>query len=234
MKSKRYNLFLGILIVAFCVVCSFVFKDYKKMYDTKKNYKNMKEQCVSETAQNAGRKIHWDKLYKINRDIVAWLEIPDTPIDYPVVKTEDNDYYLSHDIYKNNSTYGAIFIDERLYSEPFESKNLIVYGHNMGHWTDVMFGTLMKYEDKDYLKEHRYVYLYTPSGEKKYKIVSVREASASSDAYRVDFRKENFKNWRDNVIGRSVENTDNIEQILTLSTCTYGNNRLVLHCILEE
>lgn len=237
MKSKIYNLILGILVITFCIVCSFVYKDFKNMYDNQKTYDDIKEQCVSikSTQDDNDKKIDWDKLYKINEDIIAWIEIPDTPVDYPVVKSKDYDYYLSHDIHREYSKYGSIFVDQRLYDEPFASKNLIVFGHNMGHWTDVMFGSLMEYKEIGYFDKHKYVYLYTQQKKVKYQIVSVREVSSSSDAYKIDFEKGKFKNWINNGISKSIysctDSVGTVEQVLTLSTCTYGENRLVLHCI---
>lgn len=238
MKAKIYNVFLSILVTAFCIVALFVYKDFKNMYDSQNTYDEIKEQCVSEkSAQNDDKKIDWDKLYKINSDIVAWIYIPGTPIDYPVLKSKDYDYYLAHDLYGKSSKYGSIFIDKRLYDEPFKSENLIIYGHNMGHWTDVMFGSLMEYKDKGYFKKHKYVYLYTPERKVKYQIISVREVSSSSDAYDIDIKKREFSNWINNLISKSIypcidsDSVCNVKHIMTLSTCTYGTNRFAIHCI---
>ena len=236
-----YNIIPIILTAAFFVVGSYVFRDVKKYYDTKKCYENIKEHYVSQSGKKAGRKIDWNKLYKINDDIAAWVYIPGTPVDYPVLKSKDSDYYLSHDIHKKYSKYGSVFIDESINKRTVESKNLIIFAHNMGHWTDVMFGSLMKYEKADYLKKHKYVYLYIPyTPVQKYKIVSVREVSALSDAYNDDFGKGNLKKWIRNAITQSVvacagdTDTKKVRKVLTLSTCTYGSNRLVLHCLPEE
>ena len=238
LKTKIYNVILFILIIAFVIVGALFFGDYKKLYEQTKTYKDIKEQCVSNpTAQNDKKEINWKKLFKINSDIVAWIDIPGTPVDYPVVKSKDNDYYLTHDIHQESSSYGSIFIDSRLYDKPFQSKNLIIYGHNMGKWTDVMFGSLMEYKDNDYFKKHKYVYLYTPGNKMKYKVISIREVSSKSEAYKVDFEKGGFRKWLDNAVTQSIYSVDEkIENghVLTLSTCTYGANRLVLHCIPEK
>lgn len=239
-KINKYNIVLAVLSVAFLVVCSIVFGDVKKIYDSKKNYKNIKDQCVSKSKKENDRKINWDKLHKINNDIACWIYIPGTPIDYPVVLTTDSGYYLSHDIHKKYSQYGSVFIDQTINEKPFDSKNLILFAHNMGRWTDVMFSSLMKYEEEKYVKKHRYVYLYTPSGKEKYKIISVREVSASSDAYNINFGKNKLKKWISSAMTQSVvpgigiEDTEKVEKVMTLSTCTYSTNRLVLHCIPEE
>lgn len=233
MKKKIYNIILFFLIIALVAVCSIIYKDYKKMYDVIKTYDDIKEQCVSNTAKSDIRKIDWDKLYKINSDIVAWIEIPGTPVDYPIVKTTDYDYYLTHDIHKKYSQYGSLFIDERLRNNLFKSKNLIVYGHNMGKWTDVMFSSLMKYKNQDFYNKHKYVYFYTKDGKEKYKIVGIRETSSSSDAYKVEFTDGEYQQWINEVVF-PMDNTREINKVLTLSTCTYGSDRLVLHCIMAE
>lgn len=236
MKMKIYDAILIVLFILLFVVGSIIYKDYKKMYDVVKTYDDVKEQCVSVSAESNDKKIDWDKLYEMNHDIVAWLYIPGTSVDYPVVRSTDYDYYLSHDYHKKYSKYGSIFIDERIRNSLFESKNLILYGHNMGRYTDIMFSSFMKYKDQTYLREHKYVYFYTRKKATKYEIVSVREVSATSDAYKVDFNKKEFRNWLNGVVDKSVTPYDisKVNQVLTLSTCTYGENRLVLHCVPEE
>lgn len=240
LKTKIYNIILFFLIVAFVAVGLLVFSDYKKIYEQTKAYKDIKEQCVSNpTAQKDEKKINWEKLYKINSDIVAWIDIPGTPVDYPVVMTKDSNYYLNHDIHKKASKYGCVFIDRTINKKPSKDKNLIIFAHNMGRWTDVMFSTLMKYEDKEYLKKHRKVFLYTSKGREIFNIVSVREVTPSSDAYHVDFGKIKLEKWISNAVSNSVVadtefEAGRVKKILTLSTCTYEENRLVLHCIPEE
>lgn len=235
MKKRIYNITLLISIVLLFVVCSIIYKDFKKMYECNRIYDEIKEQCVSTSAESIDKKINWKKMESINADIVAWVYIPNTQIDYPVLKSQNYDYYLSHNIHGKYSQYGSIFIDNRLYDNPFESKNLLVYGHNMGHGTDIMFGTLMKYKEKGYLDKHKYIYLYTKKRKEKYQIVSIREVSSVSDAYDIDFTQEEFDTWLNNAVTKSIFHCSNdvkkVRQVLTLSTCTYGMNRLVVHCI---
>ncbi len=234
MKNKIYNVILVFLILSLIVVCSIIYKDYKKMYDTIKTYGDIKEQCVSgKSANSDSRKINWNKLSRINSDIAAWIKIPGTVINYPVVRTTEYDYYLTHDIHKKYSKYGSIFIDERLAHNFSKCRNLIVYGHNMGRWTDVMFSSLMKYKNQDFYNRHKYVYLYMKDKTEKYKIVNIRETSSSSDAYKIEFSDSEYEEWINKVIPLS-DNTGGIKKILTLSTCTYGSERLVLHCIMAE
>ncbi len=92
-------------------------------------------------------KVDFDKLKKINSDIVGWIVVEDTEISYPVVKGSDNEYYLNH-TYKKSSNYaGAIFMDyaqDATLSTPYE--NVFIYGHNVYHGT--MFAELENYCDK--------------------------------------------------------------------------------------
>lgn len=233
-SQKKYNIILVVLITAFIAVGVLIFKDFKNIYDCKNTYKDMKAQCVSSDGNNGGKKIDWKKLYEINIDIVAWIDIPETPIDYPVVRTKDSDYCLTHDINNTYSKYGSIFIDERLYDNPFRSRNLIIYGHNMGRWSDVMFGSLTAYKEPDYLKKHPTVYLYTPEDVKKYRAGKVSEVMPDSDVYRTVFAgKKAFQSWAADILSFSVR--EKAEQVLTLSTCTYdGTKRIVLHCVEEK
>lgn len=243
LKMKIYDIVLVIFILLFIAAGSVIYKDYKKMYDAKKVYDEIKEQCVSDknkTAENNEKNINWDKLYKINSDITAWIAIPGTVIDYPVVRTQDYDFYLSHDIRKKYSKFGTLFIDQRLYKKPFKSKNLVIYGHNMGRYTDIMFSSLMQYEKQTYCDKHKYVHLYVKDMEKEqtYRIISVMEVSSSSDAYKIDFHKDEYADWIQGITEKSIvdggqDSINNVNQILTLSTCTYGRSRLVVHCVRE-
>ena len=211
------------------------------MYDSIQIYDEIREQCVSDKKKGTkdnDKDINWDKLYKINPDIVAWIKIPDTPVDYPIVRTKDYDFYLSHDIYKKYSKYGTLFIDQRLYENLFSCKNLIIYGHNMGRYTDIMFSSLIQYKKQEYYNKNKYIHLYVKGMEKEqiYRIISVMEVQSSSEAYKIHFDKEEYTDWIQGITEKSIvncgqDNTNSEGQMLTLSTCTYGSTRLVLHCV---
>ena len=92
----------------------------------------------------------FNKLYDLNKDIVGWIRIPSTKIDYPVVKTTNNDYYLKNNYYKQSSKYGTLFLDYRNTITPALSKNTSVFGHNTSNGT--MFTDLHKYKSIDFYK----------------------------------------------------------------------------------
>lgn len=227
----------GLLFVAVISLVYFAIHSVSDMKTYKKITEESKE--LSQEISKEDDTKDFDKLCEINPDIAAWITIPDTPVDYPVVMAKDNNsYYLTHDIEGNYSQYGSVFTDYRIYDNPLEQKNCIIYGHNMGHWTDVMFGSLMEYEDEDFYQKHREVVIYTPGTKNIYQIVSVREVNNNSYAYEVDFDNENeFREWYEKSIQESMyttnlpENSNSIKRVITLSTCTFGTNKLVLVCI---
>jgi len=107
--------------------------------------------------------LSFEELKSINSEVVAWLTVYGTGIDYPLVKAEDNDKYLDTDATGEHSTSGSLFLDYRNAAD-FSDYNTIVYGHHMSG--DAMFGDVGKFADSGYFDEHRYGSLY--SGGKEY------------------------------------------------------------------
>ena len=97
----------------------------------------------------------WDALCSENEDIKGWLCIPDTLINFPVVGTDDNAFYLSHDFTGDNSSAGCPFMDKDTQVWDF---NRVIYGYNMGAGSNAMFSTLLDYEKEDYIKENQTIY----------------------------------------------------------------------------
>ena len=122
------------------------------------------------------RKINFPALKKRNDQIVAWISIPNMPVDYAVVQGKDNSYYLTRDALRKNSTSGAIFLDSKLKSD-FSSSDSIVYGHDM--YDGSMFGSLTKYQKKSFRNKHQYIFVYTPNATKKYRVSSQFKTTSS-------------------------------------------------------
>ena len=105
-----------------------------------------------------------------NSDMVAWIKIPDTCVDYPVMWTpDDEEYYLRKDVDKKYDKTGTPFLDTESCMYP-ASTNLIIYGHN---FKDIMFYDVLKYEDEEYFKAHPYLYLYGKDYEHVYAVMAV-------------------------------------------------------------
>lgn len=122
-------------------------------------------------------------LQAINPDIVAWFRIPGV-LEYPVVRGEDNSYYLNHTVQKTYNIAGSIFLDYRNERDFSDSKN-IIYGHNMKDGS--MFHVLRNYQDIDFFQEHTDMEVYLPDGRSlNYQITACEQVPADSEIYQIE------------------------------------------------
>jgi hypothetical protein len=126
-------------------------------------------QTANSLKKSQTRKVNFKKLQKKNKQIVAWITIPNTKVDYPVTKGKNNSYYLHRNALRKKSFAGSIFLDAKARAN-FEGQDSPVYGHHMRN--NSMFGSLSDLRNKKYRKNHQYIYVYTPKTTKKYKINS--------------------------------------------------------------
>ena len=172
------------------------------------------------------------ELQKENSDIVAWIEIEDSKINYPVLQGEDNDYYMTHTYKEEYSKDGSLFLDKNYdWSKP--SSNLLIYGHN-NIGSKEMFVDLMKYEDKEYYNNHKTIRFTTAEEDAEYEIIAVFKSrvyyKSEKDVFRYYFfiDAENEQEFNEYVQNSKEASLYNIEataqygdQLLTLSTCSY-------------
>ncbi len=191
---------------------------------------------------DAGRYVSFEELLKQNPDTAAWITIPNTQVDNPVVICGNNDYYLNHNFLKQKSRYGALYFDSSSKISADEiSQNLVIYGHEMRDGS--MFGTLKRYKNVNFYKENPVFSMRTLYTNEKYKIFAVMITNASPEqdnGYVFEYRypefssQEQFLEWIDAVKERSIINTgidiQENDKIVTLSTCTseFENARLVI------
>lgn len=180
----------------------------------------------------------------VNEDIYAWIYIPDSKIDYPVLQHPiDNYHYLNYNLDGSYGYPGCIYTEsynKRDFSDPLT----VMYGHNMKNGT--MFAGLHKYEDTEYFNEHPYVYIYTPDKLYVYRIFASNEYSSEHLLYRHDYTSETeFENYIDKmaaVRGMNCNRAEDVEvtadnHILVLSTCMADkpdNRYLVQGVLLNE
>ena len=161
-------------------------------------------------------------LREVNTDVVGWITIPGTKVNYPVVHRGDNDYYLDHTWKGERSSVGAIFLDYRN-SPDLTDDNTLIYGHNMKNRS--MFGELKYYVNDGHWEEHPSIYIVDDNGVRRYDIYAVYEASVDAVTYEKTFAdaaaKEAFINYgiRRTVVDTGVVPTAE-DDIITLSTCT--------------
>ncbi len=175
-------------------------------------------------------------------DIYAWLTVPGTDVDYPVVQhPEDPSYYLRRDLDGSYATHGCIYT-EYYNSKDWDDPNTVLYGHNMRNGT--MFATLHNYEDPVFFGEHPYVYVYSPGVTRVYRVFAAYE-------YTNVHLLLGFDMWNQEVFGEYLESVfdedglnsnfntevelDNSDRIVTLETCVYGKpeKRYLVQAVLE-
>lgn len=178
--------------------------------------------------------------FQKNSDMVAWISVPDTKIDYPVMWTPDDEqYYLKRGFDKASNKNGCLILDTDSCLDPLTT-NLIIHGHNMK--SGAMFGELPKYEDYDYYSDHKEIILYTMECEKRYEIIAVFRSQVYKKTDEVfKFYKffqadtaEEFDDFYHNIKSLSLYDTGVTaefgDNFITLSTCTYHveNGRFVV------
>lgn len=166
-------------------------------------------------------KIDWKKLKTINRDIIGWIKIEDTNINYPILKDDDSLKYLKYSYNKKYNSNGSIFT---LDNKPFDKEITTIYGHNMKN--KLMFSELINYMDRDFFFCHQNFKIYTSKNDYKAKVFSVYyldEDEEKKNTKDLNFYDE-IKYYKNKSIYKIEQNT-NIEKIVKLSTCAYINSR---------
>ena len=170
-------------------------------------------------------------LKKENSDIVGWLEIENTSINYPVLQGTDNEYYMTHNYKKEKSKNGSIFLNYK-YDWNITSNNLLIYGHNLNNGT--MFQELLKYSDKNFYINHPIIRFTTEKEDSEFEIISVFKSRVYYNTEQNVFRyyffinpssEEEYNNFVQNAKNSSMYNIDSTatygDQLITLSTCSY-------------
>lgn len=176
-----------------------------------------------------------------NEEVVGEIKVNNTEVDYPVVQTKDNDYYLTHNINKEKNANGWIYMDYRNNSMNLD-KNTILYGHNK-LYSRVMFSSLHDTLNKKWYTntENQIITFNTLYENMKFKIFSIYRVPKTNDYLKVFFKDDNdFLDFINMITKRSIYDfnvpINKDAKIITLSTCSgnYATNRLVIHAVLIE
>lgn len=226
--SKNKKLIVISIIIFFG--CILVYSSIKIFIWQKEN--NIAQRQLEEIKATVikNNDIDFKLLKEKNPDTVAWLKIPETKIDYPVVQTKDNDYYLFHTIDREVNQAGWIFGD---YRNDFQilDKNTVIYGH--GSLSGIMFGTL-----KNVIREREYknqiIELVTEKEKTNWQIFSAYHIKTTDDYLKISFNSnDEFMKYIELISSRSAynfnNNPDENDKILTLSTCYNDEERMVVH-----
>lgn len=206
----------------------------------------MKETAETETAteeQSEVIPVKFEELQAVNPDVYAWITVPGTDIDYPILQhASDNTYYLMHNIDGSYGYPGCIYT-ENMNSKDFTDNNTVIYGHNMKNGS--MFAQLHKFEDPDFFKENREVLIYLPDEVLHYTIFAAHIYDDRHLLYSFDFTDpEVYQKYLDSIfstrdmsanIDKGITVTTD-DQIITLVTCigSQPSNRLLVQAVLTD
>ncbi len=234
-KETRSKIIVGTIIVILLIILGIVgyilYNTYKD-YEADKNYQELNSKVtVEETTPKemvAGNPIDFKSLQKTNDEVFAWLYVPGTKVDYPLLQSEvRDDFYLHKDIYGNYSYAGSIYA-EYCNRTDMTDRVTVLYGHNMRNGS--MFATLHKFEDSEFFNKHKYFYIYTPERKLTYEIVSAHNYDDRHIMNSFNFSENKvFKDYLKMIQNprSSVKNVRNKldhkltvkDKIVTLSTC---------------
>ena len=254
-KIIWYTVFIISLIVfVICILKIFLWNQDNKDIDkiTKEiNTEKITKERPSETAENINppenkKDDYWDyikmdmlsvdfnELKKKNNDTVGFIKVNGTNVNYPIVQSNDNKYYLKHAFDKTANSAGWVFADYRNNMVDFD-KNTVIYGHSRSNQT--VFGSLKKVLNKSWYsnKDNHIIKLSTPTENSLWQIVSIYTIQPESYYITTKFSNTQFQTFIKTIKERSQINFSGTinenDKILTLSTCedTAGTRRLVIH-----
>lgn len=238
-KEKKQKRGLVYKIIFLLALCLFIYSGSKLGYNLWQQHEQKSQVSKLQKIVHYDQKktnldkftVDFEKLKKINPDVVGWIVVEDTNISFPVVKGKDNEYYLHKNFEKQDNYAGAIFMDyeaDNTFNRPFE--NVFIYGHNVQYGG--MFSELEKYCDKgsgeSFYKKHPYVYYYSPEGCYKLQVFSAYVANGNLKGQKRFANAQEYQEYIDKVKSKSRYDTgtnmSSKDKMITLYTCSYENN----------
>lgn len=245
--KKGYMAGAAVLAVAALICAGVGVYKYLQEKNAGKEYEEIRKEVEQETEQETTEEntqeepssqeetskveipIDFAALQAQNPDVYAWIKVPGTAVDYPILQSSsDNSYYLTHDLNKEEKAEGAIFT-ENYNTKTFEDPNTVIYGHDMKNGS--MFQSLHDYMDRSFFDQNREVLIYTPDKILHYKIFAAYLYDSRHLLQSFDFgNKEIYQKYLDNIfsmrdmnafVDTSMEVTCE-DKIITLSTCYAG------------
>lgn len=226
-KGENTMKFTKIAIILFSIILiisSYILiKNFLEYKDSNDSNKELIDEVITKEENKEKIKIDWGKLQKINKDIIGWIKIENTNIDYPILKDNNNLKYLKYSYDGKYNNNGSIFT---LNVKPFEENITIVYGHNMK--SGLMFSDLSKYIKRDFFNEHSSFEIYTKNQNYKataFSFYSIGINEEENNIKSLDFDEE--IEYYKNKSYFDINNIGKIKKIIKLSTCSYINNHTV-------
>lgn len=222
-----YKILINCFLIFFCLIFFLaIFRLFRSIYFEKKNIEV--EKIVLEQADmiqfdpTKEIPVNFTKLKEMNEDVVGWIVIPKTHINYAIVKGSDNSFYLSHDFLKNYNIYGSIFMNYENKND-FSDANTILFGHNT--YRESMFSDIVKIYEGEFGTDLS-ILIYTPEEVMEYQIYSTY-LTVDTDSQPLS-TSINFFEKSD----LSFPKISNLTKTLTISTCYKDDTRrVILHAM---
>lgn len=238
MKEKLINIALVLCVVAFVGSGAYLARyfinakaaeqDIARLIE-EKSEENLTEEEIKE-AEQSGIAKKYIRLHKKNGDMVGWISVKDSKIDYPVMQTKgDNEFYLHRNFEKEEDVNGLPFLDEKCDING-KNQNLLIYGHHMK--SGLMFAKLLDYAEESYYKKHSTITFDTLAKSGTYDVVAAfySKVPVYADEFSVygypgELSRNKFKKYVDAVKASSIYDTGITpsygQKLLTLVTCSY-------------
>lgn len=226
------SLFAGLILVFGAIVAAIViiapyFSDYASS--------DRSDAITDDNDDDGFPEIDWEALQSENPNVVGWVRVEGTAIDYPIVQAskEDPDFYLSHGFDNSKSVYGIPYVASDC--DGLNGYMSIVYGHNMINGS--MFADFTKYTDQTYFDEHKQILLMTPTKNRRLDAVCAKEVSANNEFPRVDFTGADelsdyliSQTTTSSALGRIPSHTSKVFEFVS---CSYGvkNGRSLIYAV---
>lgn len=233
-KFKKLVLLLLIIIFVCSIgyMCYYIYNNNKNKKDNTDILSEVKIDPTQVTEEKTEKMLKLEELQKENNEIIGWLEIEGTNINYPVLQGTDNEFYMKNNYKKEKSKNGSIFLDKS-YNWDIPSSNLLLYGHNNKNGT--MFQDLLKYKSENFYNEHTKIKFTTNKEDSTYEIMSVFYSRVYYKSDKNVFRyyyfvnannEQEYNDFVNNAKKLSIYDTgvnaNYGDQLLTLSTCEYS------------
>ncbi len=233
-KNQKKNIVRVLIFIIFAIIFIFSIVNLSRWSIYNKKSANLIKDIVNENFEEAKEEnrnpVNFEELKNINKDTIAWIRIKDTNINYPIVQTDDNEYYLKKDVNQNYSTCGWIFMNYKN-SSNFSDRNTVLYGHNIK--SGLMFSDLQKIY-KNELGTDIVIEIYTETEKLEYKVYSSYLTEPEEYSIKVLLDEDSEKEYLQEILNRSsiMYNIvpDKSDKLITLSTCdNSGKNRILVH-----
>ena len=219
-KTKIAQIAISVFMIILVISSYFLVRDFLEHKESNDSSIELIEKVITEEKTEKDIEIGWEKLNNINEDIIGWIKIDNTNINYPILKDNDNLKYLKHSFDGKYNNNGAIFT---LNNNPFQDYETVLYGHNMK--SGIMFSELGKYMNKEFFDKHSSFEIYTKNQNYKATVFSCYSIGINKEENNIkllDFEEQ--VEYYKKASKYSVDNVGEIKKIVKLSTCSYLNN----------